>query len=628
MPLNENQIVIGTAGHVDHGKTSLLKVLTDRLKEEQERGMSIELGFAFLDLPSGILAGIIDVPGHERFIKNMLAGSGGIDLVMMVIAADEGVMPQTREHLDILELLGIERGLVVLTKTDLVDPEWLTVVTDDVRGQLAGTFLANAEIVPFSAATGEGATDVVAAIDRVAGLAPRRPVDAIFRYPIDRVFTMSGAGTVVTGTLVSGTVRIGDTVHVLPKGVETRVRKLHVHGEPREVAYAGQRVAINLAGIGREDIVRGDVLAAPGYFSPSRFLEGRLAMLKSAPKPLVNGQRIRFYTSASEVLGHVLLLDCDQVAPGQEALAQFRLSEPVIADKGDRYVIRTYSPMRTIGGGIILDPKPPKHRRFDEGAIEALLTREMGGLVDTVLDHLQRAGYQVVEVGELARNLNTRVEDVLQALDEAPDLVWLERDALCVSAENWERLREGIVAELEAFHQREPLKRALPKSNLRRLGKLEVDPKLLDRALASLESEGTVRMAGPEVALTSHQVRMSPKQQQAADTLLEIFVEDGLAAPNVRDALDMTGADTETAKAAFQALVQRGDLVRLNEEVAVHRDVYEESIAKILAAIREHGGIGIGAEHEPQIRAPAHGAPGLHRPDPPHRRRKGVGSQS
>ncbi len=380
--MTDSFIIVGTAGHVDHGKTRLVKALTgvdtDRLREEQERGISIELGFAPLPLGSGVVAGIVDVPGHERFVKNMLAGAGGVDLVLFVVAADEGVMPQTREHLDILELLHVQKGIVALTKTDLVDQDWLQLVQEEVRGALAGTRFADAPIIPVSSITGEGLDRLRLALEKMAAAVQPKPRAGPARLPIDRIFTITGFGTVLTGTLFSGSIRSGDVLVIMPSEVQGRVRSLQVHGKKTEDAHAGQRVAVNLAGVEVGEVERGDVLTTPGAFTPVRRLTAWLHALEHAPRPLKNWQRVRFHLGAKETLGRLRLLDQDELPPGADTFVQIELEEPVVAAVHDRFVIRQYSPVTTVGGGEIVEVGGLRHRRFRTEVLERL-KRKLSG---------------------------------------------------------------------------------------------------------------------------------------------------------------------------------------------------------------------------------------------------------
>ena len=368
--------IVGTAGHVDHGKTELINALTgiqtDRLKEEKERGISIELGFAPLCLNDGSRVGIVDVPGHERFIHNMLAGIGGIDLVLLVVDANEGVMPQTREHLQILELLQIQRGILVLTKCDLVEEAWADIVEEEVRETLEGTFLANAPCCRVSAIRGDGIAELKTIIENVLKELPPREEDGPTRLPIDRHFTMSGFGTVVTGTLLSGSITIGENVEALPPGEIVRVREIQVHGEKSEIARAGQRVALNLVGLERTELQRGTVIATPGFFHQTSRFDARLNLLKEAPRPLKFRDPVHLHMGTAKVTAKVVLLDREQMNPGDSALIQIVLDSPLVAHRQDRFIIRSYSPMTTIGGGVIIDPTPAKHRRHRKDVMQGL----------------------------------------------------------------------------------------------------------------------------------------------------------------------------------------------------------------------------------------------------------------
>jgi len=381
MPISRH-IIIGTAGHVDHGKTELIRALTgqetDRLKEEKERGISIDLGFASFRLPDGQVAGVVDVPGHERFIHNMLAGIGGIDLVLLVVDVNEGVMPQTREHLQILQLLDIRRGIVVLTKCDLAEPDWIDIVEEEIREEVAETFLTAAPFCRVSSLTGDGIPELIEQIRLSLETLPTKDVDGPLRLPVDRHFTLAGFGTVVTGTLLSGTVKPGDMVEVLPPGVQVRVREIQVHGEKLPEARAGQRVALNLAGLDRDQLQRGAVIGAPGFFEQTERLDARLTLLPSAPRPLKFRDPVHFYLGTARVVGMVALLDRDLLKPGESTLVQIHLDHPLVAHRQDRFIIRSYSPMTTIGGGQVIDPAPVKHKRFRDEVMAALKELESG----------------------------------------------------------------------------------------------------------------------------------------------------------------------------------------------------------------------------------------------------------
>ena len=398
--------IIGTAGHVDHGKTVLTKALTgmdtDRLAEEKCRGITIDLGFAHLDWPDGTQAGIVDVPGHEKFIKNMLAGAGGIDLALLVVAADEGVMPQTVEHLDILSLLGIRDGIVVLTKADLADADWLEMIRKQVQELVRGTFLEGAPILPVSAVTGSGIPELNEQLHSLVLHTKEKSTLAPFRLPIDRVFSVDGFGTVVTGTLTEGAVRVGDAVELVPSGLQSRVRTLQVHGESVDAAYAGQRAALNLTNLQRTEVHRGDAAVRPGGVRPSRMLDVRLRCLESAKRTVLNGSQVHLYHGTSVHLAKAVLLDRDELPPGAQCFAQLRLTEPMAVKQGDRFVIRFYSPVETIGGGTVLDPRPLRHKRHDPAVLDSLVLREQGSGSQRLLQATEEFGVSLPDSSQLA----------------------------------------------------------------------------------------------------------------------------------------------------------------------------------------------------------------------------------
>ena len=380
-------IILGTAGHIDHGKSSLVKALTgtdpDRLKEEKERGITLDLGFASLDLPGGNRLGIVDVPGHEGLIKNMLAGVGGIDIVMLVIAADEGIMPQTREHLAICDLLHVKKGLIVLTKMDMVDKDWLALVQDEVREFVKGTFLEKAPLVPVSSKTGENLPLLVQELAKLAAEVTPKSSNGILRLPIDRVFTMKGFGTVITGTLLSGAISAEQEVEILPKGIKTKVRGIQSHNQAVQRAIAGQRTAVNLQGVEKDQLSRGDTIVSAGFFTPTKTLDAKLTLLKQAPRGLKTGSRIRFYNTTQEAIGRITILGTNELAPGEEAFVQLRLEQPVIVQHGDRYILRFYSPMETLGGGMVLNPHTRRHKTATmKESLENLRVLETGTMED------------------------------------------------------------------------------------------------------------------------------------------------------------------------------------------------------------------------------------------------------
>ena len=584
-------IIIGTAGHVDHGKTTLIKALTgidtDRLKEEQQRGMTIDLGFASFTLPSGRTVGIVDVPGHERFLKNMLAGASGIDLVVMVIAADEGVMPQTVEHLEILQLLETRKGVVALTKCDMVDPEWTEIVEDDVRQRLAGTFLENAPVVRVSGATSEGIPELVSILEKLCAEAEQRSAAGPFRLPIDRVFTLTGFGTVVTGTLVSGTIRVGDAVEVLPQGLHSRARQIQVHGKKQDEAMAGTRVAVNLAGVETSELERGSVCVPPGYLKPTLLMDAHVRLLKEAPKPLKSRMRVRLHIGTAEALGRVTVLGKDEIAPSGEGLMQFKSETPIVAARGDRFVIRSYSPMRVIGGGVVLEPNAARHKRFDQAVVSALEAKRQGDPRELVEQALLSGG--ALPAPEIAKSAGLSAEDAaqaIQALTEDGRLVRLDSGKL-MHRVTLDTTAERILAALAEFHKANPLKPGESKEALRARSARGLDQKTFSSVLARLEADGKVAADGNTVRLTQHEIRLSPEQQKAADKLEAAFLKDKFNPPSMEEAT--------SSKDIFDLLVTRKKLVKIGEGLYFHTDALAEAEKRIREYVAASGPMTVSA---------------------------------
>jgi selenocysteine-specific elongation factor len=588
-------VVAGTAGHIDHGKSSLVQALTgidpDRLKEEKERGITIDIGFAHLELEEGLTLGIVDVPGHERFVKNMLAGVGGIDLVMLVIAADEGVMPQTREHLAICQLLRVRSGLVVLTKADLAEPEWLELVQEDVRSFLHGTFLDGAPILPVSAKTGQGLPELRNTLLTLARAVPSRGTDATFRLPIDRVFTIRGFGTVVTGTVASGQLALDERVEVYPRALQAKVRGIQTHGRPVSTAAAGQRAAVNLQGVERAAIARGDVLSLPGLLQPTYMLDATCEVLADAPAPLRTRQRVRFHVGTSEVMARVHPVTGTTIEPGHTGYVQLRLEAPVIALPRDRYVIRSYSPMVTIGGGELLDVAPAKARQSAE-LVERLRTLETGAPTAVLESHVRRVGGGGVRTAELRARTPFGPEALRRYLQ---DLVDRERVLLVdrewyVHVEAAERLARDAAAALAAFHAREPLKPGMSKEELRtRLGGLEerVFLALVDRFAAA----GVLVVDKDKVRGATHAVRLTPAQQAESDRLEAAFRAAGVAPPTLEEAFAKLGLAGLSAQAMAQLLVDGRRLVRIREGLYFHAEPLQAAVDRVLDFLKEHQAI-------------------------------------
>ena len=571
-------VIMGTAGHIDHGKTTLIKALTgidcDRLAEEKKRGITIELGFAFLDLPGGARLGIIDVPGHERFVKNMVAGAAGIDFVTLVIAADEGVMPQTREHLDICSLLGVTTGLVALTKTDMVDADWLAMVTEDVKNELAGTFLAEAPIFPVSAHTGEGLPELRTALaGLVEHFAPRRRSD-LARLPIDRVFTLKGHGTVVTGTLIAGSFTVGDEVRLFPSDKRSKIRSLQSHGEPVEVSPAGRRTAVNLTGLEVDDIERGEVLARPGTLFPDLSWEVELTCLGSAPRAIKHRTEVHFHHGTREILARVHLLDRDKLEPGQTAVCQIRFPEPLAGVHGDRVVVRSGVPLRTVAGGRVLSPMGRKVKRFDAAATAELTALAEASGPALVALHLARSGTDGLGFARLM----TLTDLESKALDKGLAALCDKGEAALTDREGGEgrhfvhgavvrRLAEALLSAVADYHKREPLKLGLSRGELASTWGKGLAPKLFHFVVERQLRAGKLTMDQDVLRLPDHKVSLASDQAKLRATLLAAYQAGGLTPPNVKDILEPLGLTFKEALPVYKVLMAEGLLVKAQENM-------------------------------------------------------------
>ena len=577
-------IILGTAGHVDHGKTSLVKVLTgidtDRLKEEKERGITIELGFASLTLPDGRVLGVVDVPGHERFIKNMVAGAGGIDLVVMVIAADEGVMPQTREHLHICSLLGIRKGLVALTKTDLVDDSWLELVTDDIKEFLKGTFLEASPIVPVSAVTGAGLPEFLGAIGEIASRIEEGADSGLFRLPVDRVFTIKGFGTVVTGTLLSGRLCVGEEVEILPGGLTAKVRGLQVHNRAVDVAEAGQRTAVNLQGLEKAMVLRGDVLAHPATLEPSRRLDVFFEHLAGAGKKLKNRSLVRLHVGTSEIIARAVFMDRDELAPGDKAYAQFILESPACVMAKDRFVIRSYSPITTIGGGVIVDPQAVKYK----GQVDKILHdfRCLHGGTDAERTALivERAGIGGITVEQLVVRTGIHrktLKTILSEMFSERRAILLDKDETRVVAFSaYKDMQDRIMQKTAAYHEKFPLKEGLHKEELRTILGRFIDAKLFHMAIKDLEKNGRLVIYRENIGLFGHRVDLKGELEELRGDIVRTYLEAGLTPPTTKEAMARFAARKSQAESVFGVMLKEGSLVKISEDLYFHRDVLQK----------------------------------------------------
>ena len=585
------QIILGTAGHIDHGKTSLIRSLTgvetDRLKEEKARGITIELGFASMTLENGQHVGIVDVPGHEKFVKNMVAGATGIDIVAMVIAADEGVMPQTREHMEICSLLGISNGVVVLTKTDLVDEEWLELVQEDISSFLEGTFLEGAPMIPISSVTGEGMETLKKTLTQLAQTAPQRTSSSLFRLPVDRVFTMKGFGTVITGTVISGSIKVGDAVTLYPSGVESRVRGIQVHSDAVEKAATGMRTAINFQGLEKSAIERGEVVSTPGDLKASYLMDVEFLYLPSSKKPLKNRTRIRLHTGTSEVLGFLILLDRETLDPGDTAAVQLRLEEPVACVKDDRYVIRSYSPVRTIGGGRILNPIPPKHKRFRKEVTTGLAGLMENELPEIISFHVVQAGYAGIPFSDLKLMTNCSEKQLTQALSGLLSkrmVIQTDKETrTLIHGETFTKLTDIAKAHLKEYHKENPLKEGMSKEELKSKFPEILGARVFTLALNHLVSEKAVVLSADIVKLATHVVELQVDQEQLKKDITKAYTETALTPPWFKALCQELDVPLSKGMDVLLLLVKEGVLVKVKEDLYFHSEALEGKKKRVLS---------------------------------------------
>jgi selenocysteine-specific elongation factor len=590
------RIILGTAGHIDHGKTSLVKALTgidcDRLKEEKQRGITIELGFASLVLPGGQAVGIVDVPGHEKFIKNMVAGTGGIDAVMLVIAADEGVMPQTREHLDICRLLAVRHGLVALTKSDLVDPDWLALVREDIRGFVRGSFLEAAPVIPLSSATGAGLPELLAALETMVASVAERSSGGIFRMPIDRLFTMKGFGTVVTGTPVAGSIAVGDEVDILPQGIRAKLRGIQVHNLPADAAQAGMRTALNLQSIEKTALQRGSVAAAPGMLEPTSRAAAWLDHLRSSPRPLKNREHVRLHAGTAETGATAILLDADELEPGAGGYVQFVLDEPGVLLPADRYVIRSYSPVFTIGGGEILDNSPPRLKRFSNTARRHLDTLRKGDTESAILLFCREAGVRGVSLANLQARLGI---DALGKLIE--DMV-SRGELTAFAASPLQITLPAVITELEAavtdalkaYHSGNPLKKGPVREELRARLPRATDIRLFSHVLERLEKSKKITVANEFLSLAEHTPVLKEDEKSLRSRMLGLYRSGGITPPTLKEVTASLNPSPKELSAMLGLLTREGLLVKIDEELYFEAQALDGLIKKTMGLAAQNNG--------------------------------------
>ncbi|HEX5837334.1 MAG TPA: selenocysteine-specific translation elongation factor [Anaerolineales bacterium] len=587
--------VIGTAGHVDHGKSTLIAALTgvhpDRLKEEQAREMTIELGFGWLTFPNGEEAGIVDVPGHRDFIENMLSGIGGIDAALLVIAADEGVMPQTREHLAILDLLQIPAGLIVLTKIDLApDSGWLDLVEADIRAALHGTVLQEAPILRVSSKTRTGLDSLLSTLESLLQTKPPRPDLGRPRLPVDRVFTMSGFGTVVTGTLSDGRLSLGDEVEILPTGSKGRIRGLQTHKKKEAAALPGSRTAVNISGVDADSIRRGDVVTHPGQYQPTRRLDGRFRLLNDASTSMKHGDEVKFFVGASETVAMLRLLGTEELNPGQEGWIQLELREPVVAVRGDRYILRRPSPGETLGGGMIVDHQPKgRHRRFDDNVLRSLGSLVQGSPADVLLEAaLSLHASSLREIVSRSRLEAAAAEMALQELILNKSLVQLEDgkptiqgDLLAIALPHWNVLRDKTLQTVEEYHTGYPLRRGMPREELK--SRLKLAPRVFNALITRLAREGSLVERSALLAMPAHKVTFDNEQQAQIQKLMRMFEQNPFSPPGFKDSQAEAGAEV------LNALIEIEELVLIPGDVLFRKLDYDDAVHRIHATLLQKG---------------------------------------
>ncbi len=578
--------VIGTAGHIDHGKTALVKHLTgkdtDWLKEEKQRGMTIDLGFAFL----GEDITIIDVPGHEKFVRNMVAGVSTIDLVLLLIAADDGIMPQTREHLDILKLLQIKQGIVALTKIDLVESEWVELVIEEIQELVKGTFLENAPVFLISNETGEGINDLKNNILETISKTEDRQDKGIFRLPVDRIFTMKGFGTVAAGTVLSGSLAVDQNVELLPQQNKIRVRGLQIHEHNVKSVKIGDRAAVNLAGIEKKAVHRGNVLAQPDYFQPTKYFDAKFYLLESTPRILKHNDRIRLNIGTSEVIGRISILDKDEIKPGETAFFQFRMEHLIVADVGDRFVVRSYSPVITIGGGVVLDINPRKHKRFSDEVLSQIKIFEQGNPEQMIEQILKKNKLKFTTIEQIAKQItltNEAVRSLIKNLEENNKCFsYFEKGKQYILYKKYYyELKKLVVSVLFDFHQKNPTRRGVSKTDLKVLADASEDTMLFNIVVTDLINEKQISMNENRVALSTHKIQVSEKQKEQMEKISSIFFDEKFSTSKIGEISQKIKISPDHVTEIISILIETGELIKIEVGIIFHKKRIKEAEEKI-----------------------------------------------
>lgn len=589
-------IIVGTAGHIDHGKTTLIKALTgrntDRWEEEQRRGITIDLGFTYFDLKNGDRVGIIDVPGHEKFINNMVAGVVGMDLVLLVVAADEGIMPQTREHMDILGLLGIKKSILVINKCDLVDEEWLELVEEEIQEELEGTFLEGAPVVKVSAATGQGLDELTDTIQQLmSDEVVAKDTQTIPRLPIDRAFTLSGFGTIITGTLISGTITREDVLEMYPIGKECKIRNIQVHGQNQDKCYAGQRVAINLSNVKKKEIRRGCVLAPKNSMKNTDLLDVKLKALEDSMRILTNHERLHLYTGTSEILCRAVLLDKEQIGPGEEGLVQLRLEEEIAVKRGDRFVVRFYSPMETIGGGIVLEPNPVRKKRFDAQAIEELKKKESGSLGDVMELQIKEHGDTMITLAELAKVMAHSVDELKEYLEELEEsgtifVFPMKKDTYLWHRDSEFAVRQKIEETLQKYHSEHPYRYGMKKAEIHNTFLKKIKPNIFDAYIERMTGENVYGRREEYLSLPGYEVPKDAMYLQTEKLIEDTFEKAGYDFVRFSE-IDFGKIPRQTAEDVVLMMIDEGKVLRINEEMFTMKHLMDEAKEKIQNHLKE-----------------------------------------
>ena len=589
-------IIVGTAGHIDHGKTTLIKALTgrntDRWEEEQRRGITIDLGFTYFDLKNGDRVGIIDVPGHEKFINNMVAGVVGMDLVLLVVAADEGIMPQTREHMDILGLLGIKKSILVINKCDLVDEEWLEIVEEEIQEELEGTFLEGAPVVKVSAATGQGLDELTDTIQQLmSDEVVAKDTQTIPRLPIDRAFTLSGFGTIITGTLISGTITREDVLEMYPIGKECKIRNIQVHGQNQDKCYAGQRVAINLSNVKKKEIRRGCVLAPKNSMKNTDLLDVKLKVLEDSMRILTNHERLHLYTGTSEILCRAVLLDKEQIGPGEEGLVQLRLEEEIAVKRGDRFVVRFYSPMETIGGGIVLEPNPVRKKRFDAQAIEELKKKESGSLGDVMELQIKEHGDTMITLAELAKVMAHSVDELKEYLEELEEsgtifVFPMKKDTYLWHRDSEFAVRQKIEETLQKYHSEHPYRYGMKKAEIHNTFLKKIKPNIFDAYIERMTGENVYGRREEYLSLPGYEVPKDAMYLQTEKLIEDTFEKAGYDFVRFSE-IDFGKIPRQTAEDVVLMMIDEGKVLRINEEMFTMKHLMDEAKEKIQNHLKE-----------------------------------------